>query len=353
MAEGDDKVAQLAQALTNLTVEERARLIAMHPGQDEDDMDEIFGGDHVPDRNDRQFRERQTVVVDERTKIGRLKLFSGRKPLPQNEVDFSTWRLLVLQYLTDPKVRDQELKAAMLHSLSSQALDMVQPYIIDSKSSAGDMFLFLEDCFGNRKDGRELLVSFYNELQESGQLASSYLQTLYVKLSEVAYQGGIHAEEFDSFINEQFFRGCRDDALLDRLMGDPDYRRYGFPELVRKIRREESRLEDRKKRFGSTGTTSTVSAQVNVQPTVVGGNRSQQSGQPSQGNQSSQPSQGQGNPSSDNQSLRFGLKRRRKFCFRCGEDGHVANGCNKDHNPQVVQDKLLRVYEAQRQHRPN
>jgi hypothetical protein len=317
-------------------------------------------------------RKGKTFVVEERTRIGRLKNFSGRKPLPNNEVDYSTWRLLVLQHLNDPSVRKQELKAAMIQSLSGQALDMMQPHIINPRATPDVMFGFLEDVFGDRKDGRELLINFYGELQSRTQPASEYLQSLYVKLTEVTYRDGINPIDFDLHIRDQFSRGCHDDTLLQKLMADPNYGKYRFTDLVGKVRMEEIRMADRHKRFASVTSSSaqnvpnqrTSSARTMLQSQVrpnqsygqVGnsGNAQVANSQQQNVNSSVNRSNGVNRPNSeDRQGFTPRRFRRRKFCYRCGEDDHIANGCQNQHNPQLVQDKLLWNNEARRQHRPN
>jgi hypothetical protein len=239
---GYDRVAELYGELASLSVHERTRLSELERG---------VGALYDNEADEQPRGDRSVIVTEERRRIDRLKNFFGRKPLPNNEVDYCTWRLLVMQHLNDPSVRNQELKAAMIQSLGGQALDMVQPYIINAKASADMMFVFLEEVYGDRKDGRELLISFFSELQGSNQLASEYLQGLYVKLTEVAYRGGIDTREFDVHINEQFFRGCYNESLLQRLMTDRGYSECNFTELIGRIRKEEVRIIDRSKRFAS------------------------------------------------------------------------------------------------------
>lgn len=59
----------------------------------------------------------------------RLRLFSGRCPRPNNEVDYETWRSNVELLLKDTKQPDL---SKLLESLSSPAIDIVKHLAPDS-----------------------------------------------------------------------------------------------------------------------------------------------------------------------------------------------------------------------------
>jgi hypothetical protein len=244
MAEGGhDRIAMLYAELASLNADDRQKLAGLEhaAGALEDEVS--FGRSIAPGGQ-------QRIMIEDRTRLGRLKNFSGRVPIPSQEVNFETWKLLVKQRLNDPQVRDHELKATMLQSLSGPALENVHTYILDNSSTSKDMLDLLETIYDSVEDGHELLVKYFNVLQEPGQTAAEFLRVLYVRLTQVVLRGGIPTVSFTSHLNRQFSRGCRDDTLLHHLKLNPSQSEVDFLTLMSSVRAEEARSEERKKRFG-------------------------------------------------------------------------------------------------------
>lgn len=314
-----------------------------------------------------------------RPHIRKIKNFSGRSPVPGNEVDFATWRVFVQQYLNDPEIKNNELKSAILQSLSGPALSTIQHLILSPKSTAGDLFDLLESTYDKRTDGHELLAHLYEMIQGPKQTASEYCQELYIHLSEVIQMKGLHPADFDLYLNRQLMRGCRDDHLLERLALDPD-RPIPFPDLIRLIRAEETRRQERDSRFGAapkarshmmdvaSEQTSKLEKQVKElqqqmkslmgkqsstpppKPTAEDRLREQVQALQAMVNELQQgKSSGTSKPAAT--STQGNRRPFRGFCYKCGKDGHVMQRCTSEANPALVQEKLVAQAEAKRRHR--
>jgi hypothetical protein len=355
-----DRVAFLYGQLADLDLEERDRLTQLERTAGALQSDLFLAGGPLTSTPEVQsvIRGDKTVLIDGRSRVKNLKTFSGKTPVPNNEVSFRTWSLQVQQYLNDTGIKDQELKLAIVQSLSGKALDTVHTHILHQASTSRDIFQLLQHIYGETEDGSELLIKYFGILQESGQLGSDYLQKLYIKLTEVTMRDGIRAGEFQQHLNKQFFRGCRDDSLLRHIQTDPLYDQFGFLDLMDAIRKEETRLVAREKRFGTSLSEKETVQTLRVEVAALQIQLEKKDSIQKEGKKetarvdTSKPQQVSGNVGNRYQD-RPRLSRRKVFCFRCGEDGHTMDGCKKDHNPQLVQEKLIGRAEAKKQHRPN
>lgn len=307
-----------------------------------------------------------------KTYIRKLKNFSGRTPVPSNEVDYATWRLFVLQYLADPEVKDTELKSAILQSLSGAALHTVQHLILSPISTARNLLDVLESAYNRIQDGHELVARVYEMLQSSKQTASDYCQHLYIKLTEALQMGGLHPSEFDLHLNRQFLRGCRDDLLLEHLSLDPTAHPLPFSDLIKLIRAEEMRRAERESRFGksrmqshmieaeSTEPTSDLASQVKDLQEQMKGLLQERPAKPEipssqdllfqqvqnlqamvmQFSKSASTEKHSPQASSYTPGPQTPRRRFTGFCYNCGEDGHVMQRCRSDANSVLVQQKL-------------
>ncbi len=296
-----------------------------------------------------------------RTIVRRLKHFSGRQPTPGNEVNFMTWRLLVLQYLEDETVHDPELKTCILESLSGPALDMVQPCILNRTSTAQDVFKLLDTMYGKVETGYELVIKFYEMIQTPKQSASDYLQTLYIHLVEAVEQGGIQRGDQDRYLTRQFLRGCRDEYVLSKL-DLQESNPLPFTDLLRLIRATEATRQERLARFGK----SAVCASLDVDDRSEAGslkdyvsdlerqvkdmavqNKSRSAAVNDLTSQVQQLQVGASKERGATSAVPTSQQKKQKkfhgFCYRCGKDGHVAWKCKCTANPSLVQENLAQA----------
>jgi len=80
--------------------------------------------------------------------IRKLRLFSGKKPVPNGEVDFETWSRLAQQVVNDTEVSESSKQRVVLSSLLRPALDIA----LSETTSKGTLDT-LRTIYGNVQDG--------------------------------------------------------------------------------------------------------------------------------------------------------------------------------------------------------
>ena len=319
----------------------------------------------------------ERIVVTQQSLFNRkLRLFSGKHPVPSGEVDFETWRLQVCQISDDQDdaLTGVHLRRVIIQSLQRPALDTVK-----SCTSSSQILQILDNLYGSVEDGQELLIQYYTTYQMDKEQASSYLQRLYLLIMDVAEKGGVHIREVPQFLIRQFVRGSHDEVMINKMgfenqLEEPP----NFAEALLAVRKEEARRTEKRLRLKSVGrvavvstvASNTVSAnpedkqlirelqnrlallenQVQLQqhrsfPKCPGlpQSREKDSDEQSQcsGSTSSIPSR-----DSNHSKWKTRPPKRNKqcFCYSCGDDGHYANNCQKKPNAELVQFKLLQRY---------
>ena len=300
----------------------------------------------------------------------KLRLFSGRVPVPHGEVDYVSWRMKVSQIQTDDDdlITDGQLKRIILESLQRPALDTLR----NSTGSSTEVLEVLDTLYGSVEDGQELLIQFFNTYQHDKEIASAYLQRIYLQIMDVADKNGTTINEVPRHLVRQFGRGSHDENIIQkRGLSDQIEEPPSFAELLLSIRKEEARRTEKRLRMKAgrvavqnispvaspkaersscddkklvaelTCRLAAVESQLKQhQAGSLATNsathcRQQDARTPASGGSHSLGSRGK--------SGEFNKRRswRRKFCYRCGEDDHLANHCSKKKNPELVQQKLL------------
>ena len=182
----------------------------------------------------------------------RLRLFSGKSPVPSGELDFENWRRLAHQLLKDDSVPEREKRSRITESLVPPALNVV--WAVADGSSAQEYLDCLARAYGLTADGDELLTSFRCTYQREDEKASEYLLRLHTLLTQVVEMGGVDHDDGDKVLCSQFQRGCIfNDSLLNMLQlqarkADPP----NMLLLIREVRVAENQLEEKtEKRKGS------------------------------------------------------------------------------------------------------
>lgn len=178
--------------------------------------------------------------------LRKLRLFSGKKPIPSGEVDYATWRLSARQILSDISIPEVTKKRIILQSLLRPALDAI--HSTASALSAEKCFEFLETLYGSVDDGHDLYVKFLNTYQNDRESPSDYIQRLYIRALEVVEKEGFSVRQLPGNLVRQFERGCQDETLLQKLRLDERQVIPDFPELLLAIRKEESRRTEKRLR---------------------------------------------------------------------------------------------------------
>lgn len=315
----------------------------------------------------------------------KLKQFSGRLPQPTFEVDYDTWRDSVEFCLNDPSVPGSQVVRRIVESLSPPAANIIKS--LGPQASPKEYLTLLDSAYATVEDGDELFARFLNNNQNAGEKASDYLQRLHTALNYVVTKGGISAPDADKQLLKQFCRGCWNSLLitslqLEQLKSKPP----SFAELLLLLRTEEDKQANKasrmKQHLGFTkpkamsnvqaahiSYTEDISApqeaeqaflamtkdiqkqiaelQVQVaklsacSPDKPGKKKATVSTTQKQKTKNTQP-EGQ------LQQMTAMVKPKPWYCFKCGEDGHIASTCNNMPNPTLVQAKKAELREKQR-----
>lgn len=283
----------------------------------------------------------------------RLRLFSGKTPVPSGELDFENWRRLARQLLKDDSIPDSEKRSRITESLVPPALNVV--WAVPDGSPAQEYLTCLSRAYGCTADGDELLTDFRCAYQKEEEKASDYLLRLHTLLTQVVEMGGISAEDSDKTLCSQFQRGCLyNEPLLNMLqLRSKKDNPPGMLILLREVRAAETLLQEKSdRRKGDAKLSKRVSAMAQ---TASAENRSASSA-PSDGGEVAELREAvdrlhrrldglfrsQTNaPRRPSSAPAPGRKPRPIFCYNCGEDGHRADSCAKPKNPALVQEKMM------------
>lgn len=264
----------------------------------------------------------------------------------------------------------------------------------------------LDSAFGTVEDGDELFAKFLNTLQDAGEKPSQFLQRLEVALTQAIRRGGVSSSEADRHLIRQFCRGCWDNALisefqLEQKKADPP----PFSDLLLLLRTAEDKLSTKefrmRKHLGTSksrtssyalyassdevASTQAIVSDMKKQITelqcqveslkkakeqIQGSHESRvrdlqkqvvelkgqivdvkpaksvkdKSTAKMNRSQSVQTNLSEFSPS-------FPSKQQSKpkpwYCFRCGEDGHIASTCDGDANPAFIASKRKLLKERQ------
>lgn len=317
----------------------------------------------------------------------RLRAFSGRIPRPVNEAEYDTWRTSVDFVLRDPTVSKLHGSRKILDSLLPPAADIVKH--LGSEAPPSDYLQLLDSAFGTVEDGDELLAKFMNTLQNAGERPSTYLSRLQAALSVAVKRGGVLPSEADRHLLKQFCRGCWDNNLIADLgLEQKREKPPSFAQFLLMLRIEEDKYETKAKRMRQHLAGAKQRVQVHTQRTWVVG-ESEPSGSsdvlsiasetkelkkqiaslqsqlarlitnPGAVKKTTPPVKARKNSVTERKLQKLNVetaaiemgkqaeKPRPWYCFKCGQDGHIAVSCNSEPNPKLVAEKRKLLKERQ------
>lgn len=303
----------------------------------------------------------------------RMRTFSGRMPRPNGEVDYDAWRTQVDLLLADPSLNDAYKVRRILESLLSPAVNVVKPLGISSPPGA--YITQLDSAFGVVEDGEDLFAAFLSSNQNSGEKPSAYLSRLHSLITRAISRGGASADNINSQLLRQFCRGCWDQSIIIGLQleykkGNPP----PFPELLLMLRTEEDRrsakLDRMKKHLGTTKATAYAHHIFNVpsydcEPVPASTTKEDETSklkkkvseltkQVEKLFQDRKENEGAVkkdcllvSSNNDRKPFRAPGMPRAWFCFKCGQDNHIAVHCSNEPNPTLVRNKNAELRERQ------
>ena len=274
----------------------------------------------------------------------KIKPFSGASKVGGGEVDHAHWRRAANRIIEDGEIFEGRKRNILLQSLSGVAEDAIDMY---RDRSCQTIVEILDQIFGSTSDGHDLLADFYQIIQLPNQTTSEYLTQLYTRLCEVVKQEGILMREVPETLTRQFLRGTTDEEMLMKLRLEVD-QPLDFPAFIAKVRREEARRTERRLRLhkvvrsnvstashSPTQSTTVTSPRVTTSPD----NDIDEVAQLRKRITMLEASNAEVNLLAQKvQDLQTKVKSG-VFCYRCGQDGHVAYDCDNPPNKSLVEEK--------------
>ena len=300
-----------------------------------------------------------------------LRSFSGKVPKPPGEADYDTWCLhvdLMFQDFSSVDVRRRKI----LESLLPPASDIIKP--LGPYALPQEYVKLLDSAYGLVEDGEEIFAKFLNTNQDLPEKPSDYLQRLHVLLSTAVKRGGVKQADANRHLVKQFKRGCWDSQLLLQLDLKTD-KPPNFAELLLQLRTEEDRkatkMDRMHRHLGTTKSKANVSSMSDVSTygipdagvlqayiseteslrKQVADLQMQLESKKSRRERKSQNKAAEPTANKDPPVPRAEAQAhqvpsqavpkqpRAWFCFRCGENGHIAKVCENPINKAAVEQK--------------
>lgn len=314
-----------------------------------------------------------------------MRTFSGKIPKPPGEADYETWSLHAELMFNDDSLSVDVQRRKVLESLLPPASDVVRQ--LGTSAHPRHYVQLLDSAYGLVEDGEEVFARFLNTNQNPGEKASDYLQRLRSVLCTAVKRGGANQVNADRHLLKQFKHGCWDHSLVLQLELKNEIP-PNFAELLLQVRTEEDRraskssCHDRMQRhFGSSKTKPSVNinsvSDISLSDSNASLLQSYISETESLRKQVAQlqmqlsskkykkdkkqefkgtvPTNNSPPPVAEAQAHNVmpqntSIPRPQPkawFCYKCGEDGHIARSCDKPMNKALVDQKYAELRHKQ------
>ena len=292
------------------------------------------------------------VVSSSSVNRRRLRIFSGRLPVPNGELDFDTWRRPAQQLVDDADLSETEKLSRIVEALLPPASKVV--WALGSGASAKECIDGLEKAYGTTADAEELYLHVCQCFQQEGESASQFLVRLQDLITKAEDRGAIDASRACTIRTNQFIKGCLyNDPLLVALDLRSKTEPPSFVQLLHEVRTEEQKQMEKEERR-KAATRSSKKPAVHVRTQAVEPDKGPDSNPMAeqltqlQNVVASLQQQLQSTKQSEDQKISPGRPlRSRRFplvCFNCGEFGHRIDKCTQPTNPTLVQKRMAERY---------
>ena len=339
----NDESDQILYMIQNLPARQKRRtLLQLQPLMSSTVIETDTTAQRLPKKDDSSATQNTSTIVVKSSGnpvSPKLRVFSGSTPTPSGHVSFQTWHKAARRLCTNTELSDEEKIALIHNSLCQPALDLVQS-ALDSGSPTS-VLRMLEKAYGSVDDPRDLLNAFNATTMDRKEQPSEYLNRLHLKLEELKDREIIPETECSEVLLRQFNYGCLDEHIalklrLDEKEDDPP--EYG--DLLFALRKEEAK-RIKKTLVHKSATTLAVTPKQNQAVEKLRKEVEELTAKlaPSKPNplqdEKAEHEKAAKKPSSKG-GRSVGVRKKLRFCFKCGEDGHVVWRCRNPQNTDLV-----------------
>lgn len=172
----------------------------------------------------------------------RLRIFSGTVPTPAGEESSENWLEQAKLMVTECECSAKEKRKRVVESLKGPALELVKAVREDNPDATAQEYLeALESAFSTSESGEDLYFAFRLLRQEPGEILSDFLRRLERSLTLVIKRGGLTPQRADRARIEQLLRGAveSDIMMLKLRLRERKDNPPTFLRLLNEIREEE------------------------------------------------------------------------------------------------------------------
>ncbi|XP_017576648.1 paraneoplastic antigen Ma1 homolog [Pygocentrus nattereri] len=319
-----------------------------------------------------------------------LRIFSGTTPTPAGEESLEYWLEQATLMVQESELTEQEKRQRILECLRGPALEIVKAIRLSKQGATAQEFLdALDSVFGFVESAEDLYFSFRLIQQKCGEKLSDYVRRIEPFLAKVVKKGGVSASDKDKVRIEQLLRGAVDSdlMLLQLRLKERRTKPPTFLDLLSEIRTEEEYQQTRRKvnaRIRNVAVCNdSVDDDVDIEvlkadfkalKTQVFEMSTSSAGEGASAYTSMPNPSHSGNDKSEAAALRKKIKKLSKklkskegnttepsatvaavgtksqsqgsaggerFCYRCGEDSHIATKCISAENEKKVIKRLI------------
>ncbi|KAK7884084.1 hypothetical protein WMY93_027207 [Mugilogobius chulae] len=321
----------------------------------------------------------------------RLRIFSGIVPTPAGEEQFDHWLEQAYLMVEESDGSDKDKRRRIMESLKGPALELIKAIRLSDPDVTADKCLeALESAFGLSESGDDLYFSFRLLQQQPGEKLSDFLRRLERALTKVVQRDGLAARDMDRARINQLLKGAvnADLMLLQLRLRERKANPPTFLELLKEIRKEEE-YEASKVKLNQSVHTVHAKVQAESKQSEIQNLRAEikevksmfaalaTQSQPEvetpekhstrpesaasfdpevqalkkqvkhlQQKVNSKTNRHQSSSQTTVMAVNSPVKKtetEERFCYRCGENGHLAGKCNRPENQNKVIQRLLQA----------